>query len=97
MADTDGQRPEAIGALHPYLWLVQMTLDTPVVAATVERAMETVRSAAHSGDSDAVVIAGNDADYLQIVEQAHVASSNGFSLFIRVLRPDASSTDAGAC
>ena len=79
MADTDGQRPEAIGALHPYLWLVQVTLDTPAVAATVERAMETVRSAAHSGIPHAVVIAGSDeasdADYLQIVEQAHVASS----------------------
>ena len=78
VADTDGQRPEAIGALHPYLQLVQVSLDTPATEATVERAMETIRAAARTGIAHAVVIAGSDeasdADYLQIVEQAHLAS-----------------------
>lgn len=78
MLDTDGQRPEAIAALHPYVQMVQVSLDTPVAEATVERAMETVRAAAHVGCAHAVAIAGtdeaSDADYLQIVEKAHAAS-----------------------
>lgn len=78
MADTDGQRPEAIAVLHPYLQLVQVSLDAPSAEAVVERAMETLRAAARMGLAHAVVIAGtdeaSDADYLQIVEKAHAAS-----------------------
>jgi hypothetical protein len=74
MADTDGQRPEAISLLHPYLNLVQVTLEPPVQAATLDRAMETARAAARTGREVAIVVAGgddtSDADYLQIVEQA---------------------------
>src|SRR5512139_2017176 len=58
MADTDGQRPEAIAVLHPYLQLVQVSLDAPSAEAVVERAMETVRAAARMGLAHAVVIAG---------------------------------------
>jgi pyruvate-formate lyase-activating enzyme len=79
MADTDGQRPEAITTLHPYVQLVQVSLDAPAGEAAVERAMETVRTSARLGVAHAVVIAGSDeasdADYLQIVEQAHAASA----------------------
>jgi len=78
MVDTDGQRPEAIAALHPYIQLVQVSLDTPVPESALERAMETVRAAARLGCQHAVVIGGtdeaSDADYLQIVEKAHAAS-----------------------
>ncbi|MCC6928356.1 MAG: radical SAM protein [Gemmatimonadaceae bacterium] len=78
VADTDGQRPEAIAVLHAYLSLVQVSIDTPASEATVERAMETVRAAARVGCAQAVVIGGtdeaSDADYLQIVEKAHAAS-----------------------
>lgn len=78
MADTDGQRPEAIATLHPYLWLVQVTVEAPASDATVDRAMETVRATAHVGVPHAVVVSGSDeasdADYLRIVEQAHAAS-----------------------
>lgn len=79
MADTDGQRPEAISVLHPYMQLVQVTLEPPVQAVTLDRAMETIRLAARVGCAQGVVIAGaddtSDADYLQIVEQTHRASA----------------------
>lgn len=79
MFDTDGQRPEAIAVLHPYVQVVQVSLDAPSPEATVERAMETVKAAAHVGCTHAVVIHGtdeaSDADYLQIVEKAHAASA----------------------
>lgn len=78
MADTDGQRPEAIVALHPYVQMIQVTLDTPIVDAAMIRAMQTLRSAVRVGCQHVVVIGGtdeaSDADYLQIVEQTHAAS-----------------------
>lgn len=78
MADTDGQRPEAIAQLHPYLKMVQVSIDAPTTDASLERALETLRSAARVGCAHAVAICGtdeaSDADYLQIVEQAHSAS-----------------------
>ena len=78
MADTDGQRPEAIAALHPYIQLVQVSLETPIAVPTLERAMKSIEAAARVKIEHAVVIAGtdetSDADYLQIVEKAHAAS-----------------------
>jgi hypothetical protein len=79
MVDTDGQRPEAIAVLHPYVQLVQVVLEPPVSEPMLERAIETLRAAAHVGTPHAMVIAGgddtSDADYLQIVEQTHAASA----------------------
>jgi hypothetical protein len=79
MVDTDGQRPEALAMLQPFLKLVQVTIEFPVSATTVERGMETLRVAARINCAHAVTIAGtdeaSDADYLQIVEQAHDASA----------------------
>ena len=78
MADTDGQRPEALAVLHPYLSLVQITIDPPVASPTIERVVETIRAAASLGRAHSVTIAGtdesSDADYLQIVDQVHAAS-----------------------
>jgi hypothetical protein len=78
MVDTDGQRPEAIAVLHPYLQMVQVTLEPPVQVTTLDRALETIRAAARVGCAHGVVVAGaddtSDADYLQIVEHAHEAS-----------------------
>jgi hypothetical protein len=85
MVDSDGQRPEALAFLHPFLSLVQVTVEPPVASAMLERALETVRAAARAGRAQAVTIAGtdeaSDADYLQIVEQAH-ASSEAVSIVI---------------
>jgi hypothetical protein len=78
MADTDGQRPEALALLHPFLSLVQITIDPPVASPAIERVVETLRSAASLGVAHAVTIAGtdesSDADYLQIVDQVHEGS-----------------------
>lgn len=79
MVDTDGQRPEAIAGLHPYVQMVQVTLEAPVADATLERAMETIDAAARVGCAHAVAISGtdeaSDADYLQIVGKTHAASA----------------------
>ena len=95
VADTDGQRPEAIAVLHPYLSLVQVSLDAPAAEAAVERAMETIRGAARVGCAHAVVIGGtdeaSDADYLQIVEKAHAASEG-----VRVLIHPGPAAERGA-
>lgn len=78
MADTDGQRPEALALLHPFLSLVQVTLEPPVASPALERVGETLRAARAMGRAHAVTIAGtdesSDADYLQIVDQMHAAS-----------------------
>lgn len=78
MADTDGQRPEAIAVLHPYLSLVQVTVDPPATTAGLERVTETLKAASRAGLGHALVVAGtdetSDADYLQIVELARGAS-----------------------
>lgn len=80
MADTDGQRPEAVAALHPFLALLQVTIDLPTSTVALERAQATLRDAKRLSIAHAVVIAGSDeasdADYLQIVEQAHAASES---------------------
>lgn len=78
MADTDGQRPEAVATLHPFLTLVQVTVEPPVASPALEHVAETLRAVAAAGRSHAVTIAGNDeasdADYLQIIDQVHAAS-----------------------
>lgn len=78
MADTDGQRPEAIAALQGFVRMVQVTIEPPATTPQLEGAFETIRAAARLGCEHAVVAAGgdetSDADYLQIVEGARTAS-----------------------
>lgn len=78
MADTDGQRPEALAVLHPFLTLVQVTIEPPAASPLLERVEETLRAAASLGLAHAVTIAGadelSDADYLQIVGHVHNGS-----------------------
>jgi hypothetical protein len=78
MADTDGQRPEAIATLHPFLSLIQVTVEPPVAMPAMEHIGQTLHAVAAVGRAHALTIAGtdeaSDADYLQIVEQAHAAS-----------------------
>src|SRR5512132_3869778 len=45
MVDTDGQRPESLSMLEPFVKLVQVTIEPPAATTAVERAMETVRTA----------------------------------------------------
>ena len=64
--------------LHPFLSLIQVTIEPPVASPALERVVETLRAAASLGCAHAVTIAGtdesSDADYLQIVDQVHGAS-----------------------
>jgi hypothetical protein len=79
MVDTDGQRPESLAVMQPFLKLVQVTVEPPAATTVLERGMETIRTSARMNCMHAVVIAGtdeaSDADYLQIVEQTHDASN----------------------
>jgi hypothetical protein len=78
MADTDGQRPEAMATLHEYLHLVQITVDAPAATVAMERVQDMLRQCVATRRPHALIIAGtdeaSDADYLQIVEQANAAS-----------------------
>jgi len=80
MLDTDGQRPEALVVIRQYLKLVQVSIDTPLTSAVLERAVETLSIAAQLGLDHALVILGrdetSDADYLQIVAQARGVSAD---------------------
>lgn len=79
MVDTDGERPEAIAALKPWLTLVQVTLEVWANARPVDRPLETIRQAAAAGCDHAMVLVArddtSDSQLIRIVEQAHVASA----------------------
>jgi hypothetical protein len=79
MLDIDGQRPEDIKTLEKYVALVQVTLEGGTLDASAERAMESLKAAAHSGLEHAIVLApgeqASDGQLLRIVEQSHAASA----------------------
>src|SRR4030095_11522300 len=85
MADTDGQRPEALALLHPFLSLIQITIEPPVASPALERIVDTLRAASSLRVANAVTIAGtdesSDAHYCQTVDQVH-AASDGTSVVI---------------
>ena len=79
MVDTDGERPEAINGLKPWLTLVQVTLEVAANARPVDRPLETIRQAAGAGCEHALVLVAredtSDSQLIRIVEQAHGASA----------------------
>jgi organic radical activating enzyme len=79
MVDTDGERPEAIGALKQWLKLVQVTLELSTNPRPLDRPLETLRAAAAAGCDHALVLIArddsSDAQLIRIVEQAHGASA----------------------
>ena len=78
MVDTDGERPEAVGALKQWLTMVQVSLELSANARPVDRPLETLRAAATAGCSHALALIArddtSDAQLIRIVEQAHGAS-----------------------
>jgi organic radical activating enzyme len=78
MLDTDGQRPEAIGALKKVVGLTQVSLDGSTLEASSERALRTLHAAAEAGMQHALVLSSSeqtsDAQLLRIVEQARGVS-----------------------
>ena len=79
MLDTDGQRPEAIGALLPHLALVQVTVEFTGGEASVDRVIETLTAAARAGRPHALALCPReetpDSQLLRLVEEAHRASA----------------------
>ncbi|HUQ81128.1 MAG TPA: hypothetical protein VM076_08325, partial [Gemmatimonadaceae bacterium] len=79
MVDTDGERPEAIGALKTWLKLVQVTLEVTANPRPIDRPLETLREAAAASCDHALVLVArddtSDGQLIRIVEQAHGASA----------------------
>jgi hypothetical protein len=79
MIDTDGEHPEAVSAVRPWLTLLQVSFELTVDPRPNERALESLRIASTLGCEHALVIIvrddASDAQLLRIVEQAHSASA----------------------
>lgn len=79
MLDTDGQRPEALGALLPYLALVQVTVEFGGGDAALEHALATLKVAAQAKCGHALVLVARDdtpdSQILRMVEGAHGVST----------------------
>ncbi|HKG91277.1 MAG TPA: hypothetical protein VKA84_05275 [Gemmatimonadaceae bacterium] len=78
MLDTDGQRPDAIAGLRPYLSMVQVSVDFSGPDAMVERAMDSLGAAAGTGCHHALVLLPHeetsDVQILRAIERGRAAS-----------------------
>lgn len=78
MLDTDGQRPEALGKLLPFLALTQVTVEFEGADSSMDRAISTLALAAKAGCAHALVACARedtpDSAILRLVEEAHAAS-----------------------
>ena len=78
LAETDGQRPEAVRALAPLLRVVQVSTDGAAPAPALGRIHATIGAAAELGLDHALVLEPGehttDAQLLRLVEQAHAVS-----------------------
>ncbi len=78
MLDTDGQRPEALGELLPFLTLVQVTVEFTGSEASYDRAIETLKVAAAAKCGHALVLCARedtpDSLLLRLVQEAHAVS-----------------------
>ena len=79
MLDTDGQRPDELAALLPYLALVQVTVEFGGGDASMDHALATLRVAAQAGCAHALAIVARedtpDSQILRLVEGARGVSS----------------------
>jgi organic radical activating enzyme len=79
MLDTDGQRPEMVKTLAPFLALAQVTIEFWVPDATLANVIETIRAAANAQCAHALVLCPrddtSDGQVLRVIEQAHGASA----------------------
>jgi len=80
MLDTDGQRPEAIAELAPFLALTQVTIEFTGSDSALTHAVATIASAAGAGCATALVLCPRedttDGQLLRIIERAHGASAD---------------------
>jgi organic radical activating enzyme len=79
MLDSDGQRPDELAPLAPYIALAQVTVEFVGPDATVTRAMETLDAAARSKCAHALVLCPredtSDQRMLRAIEDAHAVSA----------------------
>ncbi len=80
MLDTDGQRPETLKTLAPFLALAQVTIESWVPDATLANVIETIRESANARCAHALVLCPrddtSDGQVLRVIEQAHGASAD---------------------
>lgn len=78
MLDTDGQRPEMLAKLLPFLALTQVTVEFDGADSSLDRAISTLSIAAKAGCAHALVLVARedtpDSAMLRLVEEAHAAS-----------------------
>jgi pyruvate-formate lyase-activating enzyme len=79
MLDTDGQRPEALKDLLPFLALTQVTVEFTGSEATLDHAIETLKVAAKAGCAHALVLVTRedtpDSAVLRLIEEVHRESA----------------------
>ncbi|HVH39501.1 MAG TPA: hypothetical protein VM764_05725 [Gemmatimonadaceae bacterium] len=79
MLDTDGQRPELLGQLLPYLSLVQATVEFIGGEAMLDHAISTISVAAKGGCAHALALCPRedttDSSMLRLVEEVHAVSA----------------------
>ena len=79
MLDTDGQRPETLKMLAPFIALAQVTVEFWVPDATLANVVETISQAAQAKCAHALVLCPrddtSDGQLLRVIEQAHGASA----------------------
>lgn len=79
MLDTDGMRPEALGALTPFLSMVQVTVEFVGPNGTLTHAIETIGTAARAQCAHALVLCPkdetSDGQLLRMIGQVHGASA----------------------
>lgn len=80
MLDTDGQRPDAIQTLAPFLALAQVTIEFWVPDAAIAHAISTIGEASRAKCAHALVLCPredtSDGQVLRVIEQAHGASAD---------------------
>lgn len=80
MLDTDGQRPDTLKSLAPFLALAQVTVDFWIPDSTVANVIHTIAEASRAKCAHALVLCPrddtSDGQMLRVIEQAHGASAN---------------------
>jgi organic radical activating enzyme len=80
MLDTDGQRPESLKTLAPFLALAQVTVDFWSPDSTLANVIETISQASRAKCAHALVLCPredtSDGQVLRVIEQAHGVSAN---------------------
>ena len=78
MLDTDGQRPPELAQLKAFVRLAQVTVEGAASEAQIDRALESIQTAAGAGMQHGLVICADermiDAFMLRLVERTHAAS-----------------------